>query len=197
MPEPAFLVEGQMEQKIIEKICPGKIVRRIGCNGDKVEMKAVARFIDAQMRRLKNYSPIIIIFDRERRRQSCSSLKLELAAELDARGHVDRYIIGIPDRTTENWILADWQSVCSSRSDFKTFEGCAEQLHGKSELRKLLPTGHLFTETTLGPELFLLTSAQRVYERSPSFRDLVDMLNFPCKWLSRIDDRFRFKKPLT
>ena len=42
MPEPAFLVDGHMEQLIIQQLCPKKPVRRIGCNGDDVSMAAIA-----------------------------------------------------------------------------------------------------------------------------------------------------------
>jgi hypothetical protein len=68
MPEPAFLVEGQMEQRIIQSLCPNKPVRLIRCNGDDVSMAAIARALNARLRLLLNYSPIIIILDRERRR---------------------------------------------------------------------------------------------------------------------------------
>jgi hypothetical protein len=85
MPECAFLVEGHMEQLVIQRLCPRKPVRRIGCNGDDVSMAAVAKALDAQLRLLSDYAPVVIILDRERRQETCQELIHDLSALLDRK----------------------------------------------------------------------------------------------------------------
>lgn len=186
MPEPAFLVEGRMEQTIIQKLCPGKPVRLIGCNGDTAPLSVVARFADAQLRLLKNSYPVVIILDREKREQSCEQVRLELTQFLNNKGHAGQFIVGVADHMTENWILASWSVICASRADHKPYEGATEGVDGKKVLRTLLPPGGIYHETTVGVDLFLNCDVQVVYERSPSFRKLVeDTLTIDCWWLNK------------
>lgn len=194
MPEPAFIIEGEMEKRIIQTLCPGRPVRRIGCNGDGVKISVVAKFIDVQIRLLKNFHPIVVIFDRERRKEGCPALMNDLSLELDKLGHNGRYVLGMPDRTIENWILADWESVRKKYPEYKVSKSSSEQKHGKSELKKLLPKGTIFSEAALGPELFCLVSPEIVYINSVSFHNFVDALNIRCNWLKSIHDRFSSSK---
>ena len=72
MPDPAFLIEGHMEKKILQSVCPGVPIRRIECNGEDVAMSVMAKFIETHIRLLNNrYYPIVIIFDREGRESTC------------------------------------------------------------------------------------------------------------------------------
>ncbi|QEX16264.1 hypothetical protein FRZ44_15570 [Hypericibacter terrae] len=189
MPE-AFLVEGQMEQRIIQKLCPGKVVRLIGCNGDDVTMGAIANAVDARLRRLINYSPVIILLDRERRQAPCEELIQELTTLLDGKGYGGRYIVGMPDRTIENWILSDWQHILELCPDFGVAGAVAEGCYGKSVIRKLLPDGTIYHETTLGVELFLKVRPDTLFVSNGSFRRLVERLQIECWWLRGIDERF-------
>lgn len=189
MPEPAFLVEGRMEQQIIQRLCPDKAVRLINCNGRDVTMSAIAKVLDARLRRLKNFHPIIIILDRERRPQTCDELLGELTNLLDAKGYQGAYVLGMADRTIENWILSDWEFV-SSEFEFLMHEGLEQDCHGKTEIRKLLPNGTLYHETTLGVDLFLKCRAAKLFDRSTSFRSLVTQLDFQCHWLREVHERF-------
>lgn len=190
MPEPAFLVEGQMEQLIIQRLCPGRAVRRIGCNGDDVSMSALAKLLDTRLRMLKNFSPVIIILDREGRQETCESLIEQLTLELDARGYKDRFVIGMPDRTIENWILSDWGSVMEGDGRYKSIEGPIKGKHGKSLIRKLMPEGIYYHETTVGVELFLKCRPTVMYLNSESFRSFISCLKLECRWLKDIDNKF-------
>lgn len=183
MPSPAFLIEGHMEKKILQKICPGAPIRRIGCNGDRAPMSVLAKFVETQIRVLNNRNfPIVIIFDRERREATCDELKEMLRIELDAKGFNGQCIIGIADRTIENWILSDNEVMV-------TFGGTVadapyEGKFGKSEIKSALGQEANYHETTLGVEMFLKCNPQTMYDRSLSFRALMDQ--FPdCAWFSR------------
>ena len=67
MINPAFIVDGLMEKRIIQKVCPGKPVRLLNCNGKAVSYEAAAKRVASLVRLLKNNYPIVIIFDREER----------------------------------------------------------------------------------------------------------------------------------
>ena len=187
MPEPAFLVEGQMEQLILQHICPGKTVRRIGCNGDAVSMEAVARALTVHRRLLKTCCPVVILLDRERRQQDCAALRSELSRILDGGGYGGRYVVAFADRTIENWILADWDNIRSCQPHFRELQGQSEGCHGKAVIRRLMPKGTIYHETTIGVSLFKLCRPTELYRRSNSFRDLVDELDFDCWWLNQIE----------
>lgn len=183
MPEPAFLVEGQMEQRIIQRLCPGKPVRLIGCNGDDVSMAAIAKALNVNLRLLKNYHPVVILLDRERRTVSSEELITELERILDENGHQGRYVIGMADRTIENWILSDWEHVCSQSPGYKEFTGDSEACHGKSTLRRLMPQNTFYHETTVGVDLFLRCRPKQMRQQSGSFAAFVTKIRFGCYWL--------------
>lgn len=64
MSRPAYLVDGQTEQKVIRKICPSQPVKLIGCNGDAVCLSEIAKRISTHINLFNNnYYPIICIID--------------------------------------------------------------------------------------------------------------------------------------
>ena len=112
MNNPAFLVDGQMEKLIIEKLCPNQRVRLTGLNGKDVTIEAIAKKASALIRLLngKNY-PIVVLIDREDRPESAEEIANLLKTEMRNEGIKDDLIIGVADRMIENWILADWSSL--------------------------------------------------------------------------------------
>ena len=52
MKRPAFLVEGHLEQRFVQAVCPGSSVLRLNCNGDKVAIEAVAKRVGTLGRRV-------------------------------------------------------------------------------------------------------------------------------------------------
>lgn len=175
-----------MEKKILQKICPGVPIRRIGCNGSDVPMAVMADFIETLIRLLNNRNhPILIIFDREGRVATCDDLISELSAELESRELNVDYRIGIPDQSIENWILADYDMLAegygvSTRA--QNFEGTP----GKSRLAALLRNRYKYHETTLGVEMFLKCDPQKMYRESTSFRKFAGLIDFDCYWLRDI-----------
>jgi hypothetical protein len=196
MPEPAFLVDGVMEQRIIGRICQGKTVQRLNCNGTDTPLEVIVNRIEFHVRILNNrYSPIVVLIDREKRSSTCQEIGAQISRLLNDRGYAGQFVIGVVDRCIENWILADWGSVVErfKEHDILPAPGDAhfEGTQGKTELKKLLPRELLYNEPTWGKDMFLSCRPDRMYENSASFRSLIDQLDLPCAWLSLVDDRFR------
>jgi hypothetical protein len=146
MPEPAFLVDGVMEQRIIGHICRAKTVQRLNCNGTDTPLEVIVNRIEFHIRILNNrYSPIIVLIDREKRSETCEEIVAEMSRLINDRGYGDQLVLGVVDRCIENWILADWNSVVEQFKEYgiltaperAQFEG----KQGKTELKKLLPRG--------------------------------------------------------
>ncbi|MEQ8967880.1 MAG: hypothetical protein RID91_18840 [Azospirillaceae bacterium] len=182
MSKVAFLVEGYMEQKIIQSLCPGATVQRIGCNGKDVPIAVMAKFIISRFNLFNNrYFPIIILFDREKRSESRSKLQKTLSQILDENGFSGQYIIGIADRTIENWILTNREMLEEQFSkQIDTYDN-ADGNFGKSELKKIV--GSSYHTATKGVELFLKCDPKKMVERSHSFRDFANSARNHCRWL--------------
>jgi len=68
MNNPAFIVDGFTEMKIIQRLCPGKPVSRTDLNGKDVALEAMSKRIASAIRLFGNrYYPIIILVDKEQR----------------------------------------------------------------------------------------------------------------------------------
>ena len=186
MPRPAFIVDGQMERRILEALCPNTPIKLIGCNGESVSMEVVAKFVDTQIRMLNNRNyPIVVLLDREGREESTGDLIARLKNELNAFGHEGQFAIGMPDRMIENWILADkknFQQHCDRRHDY-----VSEGIHGKTNLRRMLARGATYHETTIGVSIFLSGDPKKIYENSESFRNFVDAIKgMDCPYLEPV-----------
>lgn len=184
MNKAAFLVEGHLEQKFVRQTCPKSIVRRINCNGKNASMSAIARRIATQCRLLggRNY-PIIVIFDREDRTVSVDELRDELLKEIANNEVTDSIVIGIPDRTIENWILADREIIMRHSKRRGKIPLNAEGLHGKRIMGKQIENYH---ETTLGVDLLTKCRASELNRNSNSFSHFFKQLDsINCWWLKR------------
>lgn len=183
MTKPAFFVDGQTEQKIIQTICPNIPVQRINCNGDCVELSAIARRVASLVTVLNNkYYPIIIIIDRESRKEKFSDISEKLTDEIKSLGINNDIIVNVADRMFENWILADIESLKKNRKiSASKLKATYENTNGKAQLKKLLETYH---ETTDGVELFLSSNPKTIKKNSESFNRFVENVNkINCKWL--------------
>jgi hypothetical protein len=192
MPDPAFLVDGVMEQRILRKLCPGKTAIRIECNEGNVALGAIVKRVDTQIRLLNNrYYPVVILIDRETRKISCDKIMQEITRQLNELGHAGQFVVGVVDRCIENWILADWESVCERNGfQYKRLTAGHEGTRGKSLLKRHLPKDIFYNEVTWGKELFLSCNPTALYQRSESFRSFLDKLDFPCVWLQGVNQRF-------
>jgi hypothetical protein len=187
MSRPAFIVDGDQEQRIVQRICPGSPVKRLQCNGKDVVLDAAAERIASLIRLLggKCY-PVIVVFDREGRKESAAEICAGLRELLQDKGVSEQLVIGVPDRMIENWTLADWDSVCQKcRIGARASGGkCFEGTYGKSQVRKLLPSGRKYEETTDGVDWFIAADRAAMVLRSASYHAFDSQLTgLSCRWL--------------
>jgi hypothetical protein len=158
-------------------------IRRTNCNGENVEIEAIARRIATHCNLLNNrYYPIIIV-DREDRQEPASVLAIELERAIRQEGITDTLIIGVADRMVENWILADKDVIGNHPDCTNVPPNDIEGIDGKHEMHKCIKYYH---ETTHGVELLLKAKASVISGKSPSFLSLVNSLPpNDCWWLSR------------
>ncbi|MFA5794425.1 MAG: DUF4276 family protein [Candidatus Brocadiia bacterium] len=188
MSNPAFIVDGQMEQKIIQKICPGQPVRLLQCNGRNVSYEAAAKKAASLIRLQKRYQPIIIIFDREGRPDNHRFIANALYRAIEDQGIPKvTVIIGVPDRMIENWLLADIKAVNCYYSKIKPikqkiFEGNS----GKSRIRSLIGRSQ-YSETQDGPEIFIKCNQSCMCQNSDSFNEFYGKIKtIKCRWLHNV-----------
>jgi len=184
MNNPAFLVDGNLEQKFIQRSCPGKTVNRINCNGEDVEVSAIVSRIATQCRLLGNkYYPIVVIIDRESRDISTEELCTQILAGLRGEGITDKLIVAASNRMIENWILADPEVVRQHPNFQKAPPAKCEGLNGKKLMKECIRYYH---ETTIGVDLLLKCRASYLRKNSESFAYLYKKLpSKRCWWLNR------------
>jgi len=171
MSNPAFIVDGFTEKKIIETICPGKPIKRTDLNGKDVTINAIANKISSLINILNNkYYPIIIIIDRESRPESCDSIINTLKEHLKCRGLENQDIrINIADKMFENWIIADWNVLESENSKPENTDG----INGAYAIKKELGSYHKTTDCLKLLEKFDPAIA---YRNSNSFKCFIDSI---------------------
>lgn len=168
---PAFIVDGFTEKLIVNHYCPSVKVTRTDLNGKDVTLQAIANKIGTFIKLLNNkYYPIIILVDRESRSENCTDLSeklLQLLKEKDINGNDIR--VAFADKMIENWILADWEVLNTSKVKPENTDG----LNGTSEIKKILSN---YSKTTDGVELLKKCNIKRIYENSPSFQAFINMI---------------------
>jgi hypothetical protein len=183
MANPAFLVEGHLEKKAVQRICPDRVVRLLQCNGDNVALQAIAKRVTTHCRLFGGkYHPLVVVIDREEREQSAEDISAELLSLVKKEGVTDEIIIGVADRCIENWIIADTETVVARCPGIKPGWGNKiDGFDGKSALRRAYSIYH---ETTVGVDL-LSNCRPRKMKASPSFNRFVQqILHIKCRWIS-------------
>lgn len=185
---PAYIVEGKTEQKIIQRVCPGARVVLLECNGTHVKMQAVAKRVVSLFRLFGNrHYPVSVIFDREKRLESCSELEAELRDQLSALS-IDskQFRIAIADRKLETWLLYTVSpsgnfSVNCNHSQKNEFEGASGDYELYLRLKK---RGIDYHKTTTGVDLFSRLNPRFLAEKSASFAAYIKQIDFPCEWVN-------------
>jgi hypothetical protein len=178
----AFLVDGQMEKRIIQKLCPSTKVLTLNSNGRDVTPEAISKRIGSLYRLLGNrYYPVVVIIDREGRSLTATQLKRQVLSHLAKLGIPDnQMIIAVPDKMIENWILADLACIGVVAKQ-KSFEGKG----GKGVLKKILREHDIsYHETTVGVDLFCGINPVTAANNSKSFRELCKSIAPHCDWLA-------------
>lgn len=133
----------------------------------------------------KNFNADIVIvwFDREKNTESSDEIRTIVREALADIGVPEEKLkICIPDKMTENMILADEALVRSEFSipDFR-YEG--DGTNGKHSLKALYEAeGQKYKETYHGVSLLKKTHLSRAAERSPSVGRFVSEFDSECWW---------------
>jgi hypothetical protein len=187
MAEPAFIVEGHLEQKMVQLVCRQHKVVLLGVNGDNVSMATIASRIETHVKLFSNrYYPIIVIFDRERRVETVPELLTQLNEIFGTKGlDMEQFRFLISDRDIEVMFVAHVEK----NGDFIE-TGCPQTtdidgLHGESELRaRLSKKGIRYHKTTTGIELFKKVRPTIVSFKSRNFRRFRSQMLQYCKWIA-------------
>jgi hypothetical protein len=186
MIKPAYLVEGDLEQKFVQNVCPGCPVQKINCNGETTSLEAISKRVGTLGRLLhKRHSPLIVVFDREGREESAENLEKAFRKVLVQEQIDVPVIVGIPDRNIEAWILADYEMFLqSSGSAASSLITSCEGRNGKSVIKQTLADGKAYVETIDGVAWLKAARPAVMQQHSPSFNRLFSTLsNLDCWWL--------------
>ncbi|MCK8496136.1 DUF4276 family protein [Spirosoma sp. RP8] len=181
MNNPAFIVDGFTELKIIQEICPGRPVKRTDLNGKDVTIIAIAKKVSSLIRLLGNrYYPIILLVDKEKREISFEDMAQQLRQALVNEGITDQDIrIGVADRMIENWIVADWEELTGS---LENVPEDTDGIHGAGIIKNIKGS---YNKTTDGVQLFRSARQVFMYQRSASFRYFINNIDgIPCGYLA-------------
>jgi Domain of unknown function (DUF4276) len=189
MNNPAYLVEGDLEQKFIQNVCQGAPVQKINCNGDETSLDAIAKRVGSLGRLLhKRHTPIIVIFDREGRKEESEDIELQFREKLKSENLNVPVIIGVPDRNIETWILADPEQFSASANVSNVSDQCRfEGKCGKANIKKLLKNKATYVETIDGVKWLKSSRPNEIQKNSPSFRRFAAALaKLNCWWLKEL-----------
>lgn len=185
---PGFIVEGHLEQDFVQLVCEGSPVRRIGCNGTDVKIDAIAKRVATHVRLLqRKCNPIVVVFDREGRNETCEALETSLKESLKRENITANVIVGIPDRDIESWILADFESFARSAGiDPKSSDGQFEGKKCKCKVKDWASGKCNYTETIHGVAWLKNAHPQKIRQASPSFARFFEALKgLSCRWLQQ------------
>jgi hypothetical protein len=155
-----------MEQLIVSRRCSGRPVRRIGCNGDNVAIERMCDFIETLI--------IIVIFDREKRQETCVEIADQVKSILSSRGLADQDIrVFVADREAEDWYLIDRERICSHYN----VELDNIVYKGKGGLAKLLKPVVDYHETSIGVDIFDIVRKSVIAHSCDIFKALIETMN--------------------
>lgn len=180
MINPAFIVDGYTELKIIQHLCPNRPIKRTDLNGKFVKIPLIVKRIASHIRLLGNkYYPIIVLVDKEEREISCVTMIEQIKQGLIEHGLGNQDIrVGVADRMIENWIISDWNSLDGKPKDKpKKCEG----MNGSAVIKKLKGN---YNKTTDGVDYFISACPKTMFANSDSFRHFINELKgIECEYL--------------
>lgn len=181
----AFIVEGQLEQRAVQKACPNQKAVLLGANGDDVAFATICDRIETHFRIFSNrHYPIIVMFDRERRKESVEEIEDAIRSELRARRIDDKqFIFYISDREFECLFLAHLGADGAFHPTGCPQTANIDGLHGTAEVKARLGSRNIrYHKTTTGLELFGKVSPSIVATKSESFRRFQRQILQYCRW---------------
>jgi hypothetical protein len=181
----AFIVDGQTEKKIVQRLCPDMPIRMTNLNGRDVSIPAIAKRVSSLVKLLKDrYYPVLVLVDREAREQSSEEIEAALLRELVQEYGIqtDNVVVSCPDRMIENWMLSDPASL-QALCDVNCPEH-SEGSPGKSLIKRLLAEkGIVYHQLTIGVEVFTRINVSIARRNSASFNRMAEYIDHSCRWL--------------
>lgn len=154
-------------------------------NGDGWNPKRLATQIQS-LYKTKNINPDIVIvwFDREKNPQSSDEIRSIVHESLTAIGVLaEKLKICIPDKMTENMILAD-EELVRSEFDLPNFNYEGDGTNGKHSLKVLYESkGAKYKETYHGVTLLKKMHLSRSAVKSPSVSRFFNEFESDCWWI--------------
>jgi Domain of unknown function (DUF4276) len=132
-----------------------------------------------------DHGVLVVVFDREKRLETCDQIKSALIQALCSEGISSRIVIGIPDRDIESWIVADPEMLRSSAKIARDTQiSCCEGRKGKSVIKSLLGHGQYYVETVHGQLWLKKSRASVIASNSASFAAFAtELSDLDCWWL--------------
>lgn len=134
---------------------------------------------------VKSSNPDLIVVWLDMEKQTCSPQHFRdaIRSELVCRGALSSKIaICLPNRMTENIILADEEVISGEFGKTYTYHGDGN--HGKNILKQLyLETGKSYRETFHGVTLLKKVRLSRAARRSPCVEAFLADIHVPCWWI--------------
>lgn len=177
-------VEGTMERTFLNNNFDDIHVVTVA-NGDTWPVSRIAADIASKYStRNVCYEKIIVWIDRESRAISANEIAAEIKSNLVSIGIDETKIaVCIPDRMTENIILADIELI-RNHFELEHYSYGGDGLHGKNVLCSLYQAkGVHYREMTHGLTLLKKMRMQRSAVNSNSAREFVHQLNIACWWV--------------
>jgi hypothetical protein len=154
-------------------------------NGDSWSLHNICAEITSKYS-VRDANPDLVIVWIDRERQFCGSdgVAMAIHAALTAVGVPDEKLaVCVPDRMTENVILAD-ESMIAIEFELSEYKYALEGKNGKAALRRLLgQRSEAYKETVTGVRLLKKVRLRRCANCSPSVKAFTDRLAIPCWWL--------------
>lgn len=176
-----FLVDGDLEQRFLQEVCPGKKVMKIGCNGRDVKSIAIAKRIKTLINTTKSKGPVIVCLDLEDRKMTATEFSADLSSELQKLGiNQAEILINVIDQMIENWMLADLEGTGLKRK-----EASADGFNGKARIKKQISN---YQETTTGVALLKKVRPSVAVKNSASFSNFSTLAGpyfSDCWWMKR------------
>ncbi|MFD1744178.1 DUF4276 family protein [Rhizobium helianthi] len=177
-------IEGTMERMFVNNNFPNVHVIPIQ-NGDSWTVESLAKRI-VSMFKTKNMETdkIVVWLDRESQVRSSDEIRQIIASAFQGIGVEEHKLaIFIPDKMTENLILAD-EDLIRSEFGIEDYSYPGDGTHGKSELKNLYENykKKKYKETDHGVQLLKKTHLSRACQASPPVQQLRDALPQNCWW---------------
>lgn len=154
-------------------------------NGDSWTIESMCEQIGSKFS-LKNSRPdkIVVWIDKEKQIVSNEEFCNRVRSELVRRGaEQEKICICIPNRMTENLILADEEAIRNEFGD-SSYRYVYEGHDGKSILKKMYEGKNIhYKETSEGLILLKKIRLERVAAKCDSARDFVRALGVNCWWV--------------